>query len=181
MGNIIIHGLNKSLQHTVVSLLFSSKETQVISFFFPLKCALFHLQIQEADWQKPNLGIGWETPKPIAGSGTHHSSRSIIYSEDDLQTSGEGGYQQVNDSSHIPNAFQNVPEKWYFHCKAMLCDADPGAVTPDTQLHASQLINTSVLTAPKTTPMTWECVPEILNWAFHPSLMENALFIRHWC
>lgn len=57
MGNVIIHGLNKSLPHTAVSSLFSLKETQVIGFFFLLKYILFHLQIQEADWQKPNVGI----------------------------------------------------------------------------------------------------------------------------
>lgn len=72
MGSIIIHALNKSLQHTVVSLLFSLEETQVIRFFFPLKYILFHLQIQEADWQKPNLEIGWETPRPIVASEIHH-------------------------------------------------------------------------------------------------------------
>lgn len=181
MGNIIIHGLNKSLQHTVVPLLFSSKETQVISFFFPLKYVLFHLQVQEADWQKPNLGIGWETPRPIFGSGTHHFSRSTIYSEEDLQTSGGGDINRLMTALTPLMLSKTLPEKRYLHCKATLCDADPGAVTPDTQLHSSQLINTSVLTAPKITPMTWECIPEILNWAFRLSLMETALFIRHWC
>lgn len=82
--------------------------------------------------------------------------------------------------AHTPlMLLRTLPEKWHLHCKAMLHDADPGTVTPDTQLHASWLINTSVPTAPKITPMTWACIPEILNWAFHPSLMETALFISH--
>lgn len=45
--------------------------------------------------------------------------------------------------------FRNLPEKWHLHCKAMLFAVDPGTATPDTQLHASQLINTSALTAQK--------------------------------
>lgn len=154
MGNIIMHGLNKSLQHPVLSLLFSLKETQVISFFFPLKYILFHLQIQEADWQKPNLGIGWETPRPIVGSGTHHFARSIIYSEEDLQKWGEGDIKRLMTALTPLMLSKTLPEKWHLHCKTVLCDADPGTVTPDTQLHTSQLINISVLTAPKFTPMT---------------------------
>lgn len=45
--------------------------------------------------------------------------------------------------------FRTLPEKWHLHCKAMLFAVDPGTATPDTQLHASQLINTSALTAQK--------------------------------
>lgn len=52
----------------------------------------------------------------------------------------------------------------------MLCDADPGTITPDTQLDASQLINISVPTAPKITPKAWVCIPEILSWASYPVL-----------
>lgn len=47
--------------------------------------------------------------------------------------------QHINNCSHTPNAFQNFTKKvlvftWHLHCKAMLCDADSGAVTPDTQV-----------------------------------------------
>lgn len=182
MGNIVIHGLNKSLQHTVVSLLFSLEETQVICFFFPLKYILFHLQIQEPDWQKPNLGIGWETPRPIVASEIHHFKRSIIILRKTCKN--KVGGMQINRlmTTHIPlMLFRTLPDKQHLHCKAMLCDADPGTITPDTQLDASQLINISVPTAPKITPKAWVCIPEILSWASYPVLMETTSFIRHWC
>lgn len=182
MGNIIIHGLNKCLQHTVVSLLFSLKETQVTCFFFLLKYTWFLLHVQDADWQKPNLGIGWEIPRPVVGSGTHHFSRSIIYSEENLQKwAGGDPDQQVNDGSHTPQTFKNFTREMAFTLQSHVAWCRSRNCNPRHTITCNPANYTKVLTAPKITPMTWACTPEILNWAFHPSLMETASFIRHWC